>query len=255
MHFSSSFTNACISDHQGDHWCLCVPDCHPTVLDKKTAPIVRCRSLSSSTITYGVPRQHSRILSSSMTCHNAVPLQESRVPWSIRLWKSVHCVLSLFLLAICTLYTRVHHWRIQMFQGDGGGVQQTLGCQSRKQLASDNGDNSSSKLYPSTSMNHMAEWGPHTRSEYLMVLKIMAFASSSFPTQYIVHIVVGIVAVLTLHAVCQGWWTTCEWDLCARTSLIMVSTTAFCISLWFDSWEQHLHRTDLHDCAWQFSNH
>ena len=28
-----------------------------------------------------------------------------------------------------------------MHQGDGGRVQQTLGCQSREQLASDNGDN------------------------------------------------------------------------------------------------------------------
>ncbi|EDQ98775.1 uncharacterized protein LACBIDRAFT_296746 [Laccaria bicolor S238N-H82] len=54
-----------------------------------------------------------------------------------------------------------------------------------------------------------------------MVLKITeAFASSFFPTQYIVHIVVGIVVVLTLHAVCQGRRTTRERDLHARTVLI-----------------------------------
>jgi len=44
-----------------------------------------------------------------------------------------------------------------------------------------------------------------------MVLKIVeAFASSFFPTQYIVHIVIGIVVVLILHAVCQGRRTTRE---------------------------------------------
>ena len=35
-----------------------------------------------------------------------------------------------------------------------------------------------------------------------MVLKIVeAFTSSFFPTQYIVHIVIGIAVVLTLHVV------------------------------------------------------
>ncbi|KIJ92013.1 hypothetical protein K443DRAFT_685512 [Laccaria amethystina LaAM-08-1] len=54
-----------------------------------------------------------------------------------------------------------------------------------------------------------------------MVLKIVeAFASSFFPTQYIVHIVFGIVVVLTLRAVCQGRRTTRERDLHARTVLI-----------------------------------
>ncbi|EDR07697.1 uncharacterized protein LACBIDRAFT_298117 [Laccaria bicolor S238N-H82] len=54
-----------------------------------------------------------------------------------------------------------------------------------------------------------------------MVLNVAeALASSFFPTQYIVHIVVGIVVVLTLHAVCQGRRTTRERDLHARTVLI-----------------------------------
>ena len=65
-----------------------------------------------------------------------------------------------------------------------------------------------------------------------MVLKIVeAFASSSFPTQYTVHIVVGIVIILTLHAVSQGQRTTRERDLHVRTVLITVSTRMFRIAL------------------------
>ena len=61
-----------------------------------------------------------------------------------------------------------------------------------------------------------------------MVLKIVeAFASSFLPTQYIVHIVVGIVIILTLRAVSQGRRTTRERDLHGRTVLITVSTSTF----------------------------
>ena len=65
-----------------------------------------------------------------------------------------------------------------------------------------------------------------------MVLKIVeAFASSFFPTQYIVHIAVGVVIVLTLRAVSQGQRTTRERDLHGKTVLITVSTSTFRIAL------------------------
>ena len=56
-----------------------------------------------------------------------------------------------------------------------------------------------------------------------MVLRIVeAFASKYFPTQYLVHIAIGIVTLLVLRAFSQGRTTNRERDLHARTIMLTV---------------------------------
>lgn len=56
-----------------------------------------------------------------------------------------------------------------------------------------------------------------------MVLKIVGAAISAFfPTQYVVHIVIGVVTILVLRAFSKGRTTNRERDLHARTIVITV---------------------------------